>query len=276
MSSDEALRQKAVELLDEINKKWHQQKLRKAVDEGAQGIGLMGMLDQWAREEAEEKMRKRRIQAGDPVAYDATGAYPAAQGERVAGYAMGCSARETAASAFRNAAQRLRELHEGAPAQTDDITAISELADAIAPFLNAPVAEAVPGIAMVYDGDERRLYDTIIASLLEPAGVWKAVDMAKCAEEIIKARRAFFEPTPPAPVEAQPEATPAQGAYFKFDPRTGIKVDQPVRAQEFREYHGREAWLFNPWTGSARDPGDIGTDVCGHLIAPPGTLRKGA
>lgn len=55
---------------------------------------------------------------------------------------------------------------------------------------------------------------------------------------------------------------------FRFDPVTGKPNPHPVLAGEYRAFHGRVAWLFNPWTGTARDPRDIGSDTFGHAIVP--------
>lgn len=54
-----------------------------------------------------------------------------------------------------------------------------------------------------------------------------------------------------------------------YSPDTGEFGAQPRIAQEWRDWHGSVAWLYNPWTGSSRDPRDIGSDVYGHLIQPP-------
>jgi hypothetical protein len=53
-----------------------------------------------------------------------------------------------------------------------------------------------------------------------------------------------------------------------YDPATGEDNPKPYYADEYRAYHGKVAWLYNPWTGKARHPGDIGTDVLGLLIVP--------
>jgi hypothetical protein len=53
---------------------------------------------------------------------------------------------------------------------------------------------------------------------------------------------------------------------MRFDPVTGIEKPYPSSAEQYRQYHGKVAWLFNPYTGTARDPRDIGSDVLGHLI----------
>jgi len=61
-----------------------------------------------------------------------------------------------------------------------------------------------------------------------------------------------------------------QQALMKFDPATGEEKPYPSQAMHYREYHGKVAWLFNPWSGEARDAYDIGSDTFGHLILPPG------
>lgn len=54
---------------------------------------------------------------------------------------------------------------------------------------------------------------------------------------------------------------------MKYNPINGTEELSHTDALEFRKYHGRIAWLFNPWTGVKRDPRDIGTDVLGYLIS---------
>lgn len=58
---------------------------------------------------------------------------------------------------------------------------------------------------------------------------------------------------------------------MKFDPATGIARPYPSEAGQYREYHGKVAWLFNPFTGERRDARDVGSDCYGHAI----TLRDG-
>lgn len=55
-------------------------------------------------------------------------------------------------------------------------------------------------------------------------------------------------------------------ALLKFDPSTGNALVEHASPDAWRNYHGPVAWLFNPYTGAARDSRDIGTDVHGHLI----------
>ena len=61
-----------------------------------------------------------------------------------------------------------------------------------------------------------------------------------------------------------------QHTLMKFDPATGAEKPYPSHAEQWREWHGHVmAWLFNPWTGTRRNAGDVGTDVLGRLIRPP-------
>jgi hypothetical protein len=57
-----------------------------------------------------------------------------------------------------------------------------------------------------------------------------------------------------------------QEKLMKFDPATNEAAPYPSHAAQYRAYHGRVAWLYNPWTGRPRDPRDIGTDTFGHGI----------
>ena len=59
-----------------------------------------------------------------------------------------------------------------------------------------------------------------------------------------------------------------QEQLMKYSPDTGEERPYPSNAKQWREYHGRVAWLYNPWTGKKRDLRDIGSDVLGELIVP--------
>ena len=59
-----------------------------------------------------------------------------------------------------------------------------------------------------------------------------------------------------------------QEQLMKYSPDTGEERPHPSNAKQWREYHGRVAWLYNPWTGKQRDLLDVGSDVFGELIAP--------
>lgn len=61
-----------------------------------------------------------------------------------------------------------------------------------------------------------------------------------------------------------------QHTLMKFDPATGDEKPYPSHAEQWRKHHGADAWLFNPWTGTRRLAGDVGTDVFGLLVVPPG------
>ena len=54
---------------------------------------------------------------------------------------------------------------------------------------------------------------------------------------------------------------------MKFDPAFGTEKPYPSHAQQWRDYHGRTAWLFNPWTGCKRHPADVGSDPFGQLVS---------
>lgn len=57
---------------------------------------------------------------------------------------------------------------------------------------------------------------------------------------------------------------------MSYDPVTGKIAPQPSDPQEYREHHGLIAWLYNPYTGTKRDPRDIANDIEGILIVPEG------
>ena len=50
------------------------------------------------------------------------------------------------------------------------------------------------------------------------------------------------------------------------DPRDRSLKPYPSHAAQFREYHGEDAWLYNPWANKKRDTRDIATDVLGVAI----------
>jgi hypothetical protein len=54
-----------------------------------------------------------------------------------------------------------------------------------------------------------------------------------------------------------------------FDPKDGMREVYPSEACQYREWHGRVAWLYNPFTGHSRSPEDIGNDPFGLLIVAP-------
>jgi hypothetical protein len=62
---------------------------------------------------------------------------------------------------------------------------------------------------------------------------------------------------------------------MRYDPATGAERPYPSHAEQWREWHGyATAWLFNPWTGDRRDARDVGSDVLGRVILPPGEAMK--
>lgn len=60
----------------------------------------------------------------------------------------------------------------------------------------------------------------------------------------------------------------SQDQRMDFDPAFGTPKPYPSHAEQYRQYHGGIAWLYNPWTGMQRNPRDIGADVQGLLIRP--------
>jgi hypothetical protein len=60
-----------------------------------------------------------------------------------------------------------------------------------------------------------------------------------------------------------------QDTLMRYDPATGWGKPYPSQADQWREFNGSTAWLFNPWTGDRRTAEDVGSDVFGHLILPP-------
>jgi hypothetical protein len=177
--------------------------LKQRALDGDQGLG--GMLAQWEREEREERSRRACargvvVEAGAPV-YVRT--EEGACGG-VVGHAVGweASGREEAVACFQRATARAREIRNGGGVQTADIVALNDLYEAIQVLVHspnkAPAADtAVPGnLCVRYDGDERKLFDTLVSTLVSQQG-WEREGIIAFALEIIKARRAFFEPEAP-------------------------------------------------------------------------------
>lgn len=55
---------------------------------------------------------------------------------------------------------------------------------------------------------------------------------------------------------------------MRFDPASGREKPYPSHAEQWRKYHGKSAFLYNPWTGKKRDARDVGSDPFGLLIVP--------
>jgi hypothetical protein len=70
------------------------------------------------------------------------------------------------------------------------------------------------------------------------------------------------------PRTKEPEMKPQQ-TLMQFDPAHGVERPYPSHAEQWRKYHGHMAWLFNPWTGTRRLAGDVGSDAFGLLVVPP-------
>jgi hypothetical protein len=54
---------------------------------------------------------------------------------------------------------------------------------------------------------------------------------------------------------------------MSYNPADGTSMPYPSEASQFREYHGKVAWLFNPYTGDQRNARDVGSDVFGLAIS---------
>jgi hypothetical protein len=59
---------------------------------------------------------------------------------------------------------------------------------------------------------------------------------------------------------------PSQDRLMKFDPQSSSPNPYPSLASHYREYHGRTAWLYNPWTGEPRTAHDYVVDNLGYSI----------
>ena len=57
-----------------------------------------------------------------------------------------------------------------------------------------------------------------------------------------------------------------QNDLMKYDPADGNERPYPSHAEQWRRYHGKVAWIFNPWTGARRNAMDIGSDTFGNAI----------
>jgi hypothetical protein len=58
----------------------------------------------------------------------------------------------------------------------------------------------------------------------------------------------------------------SQQQLMRYDPVCGTSMPYPSHAAQYRTFHGKVAWLYNPWTKARRDARDIGSDVTGLLI----------
>ncbi|MCP4280777.1 MAG: hypothetical protein GY776_12320 [Alteromonas sp.] len=57
-----------------------------------------------------------------------------------------------------------------------------------------------------------------------------------------------------------------QDELMRYDPATLEYNPYPSHAEQWRIYHGKTAWIYNPWTGRPRSACDIGSDTFGLLI----------
>ena len=100
--------------------------------------------------------------------------------------------------------------------------------------------------------------------------VKEAIRQTKIAEHAAKKFQTDENPRKPITIEKveimKEESVTQQDELMKVDPRDGSEQPYPSNAKQFREYHGEDAWLYNPWTTNKRDTRDIGTDVLGVAI----------
>lgn len=71
----------------------------------------------------------------------------------------------------------------------------------------------------------------------------------------------------------QTRKTKEKNMLMKFDPATGEEKPYPSEANQYRAYHGKVAWLFNPYSGARRDARDVGSDCFGHAIVDLAEVR---
>jgi len=57
-----------------------------------------------------------------------------------------------------------------------------------------------------------------------------------------------------------------QDKIMQFSPETGEGKPYPSHAQQWRDYHGNMAFLYNPWVGNKRHALDVGSDPFGFGI----------
>ena len=101
---------------------------------------------------------------------------------------------------------------------------------------------------------------------------WRNVDKEDAINEVVKLVEAKCKANNLAIARLVEPEKKMQDALMKFDPATGEERPYPSHATQWRNWHGIAAWLFDPWTGKRRNAYDVGSDVCGLLIAPAGAL----
>lgn len=65
-----------------------------------------------------------------------------------------------------------------------------------------------------------------------------------------------------------------QHSLMFFSPADGSAEPYPSHAGQWREQQPATAWLYNPWTGAQRKAEDVGSDLFGNLILPPGEVLR--
>lgn len=193
--------------------------------------------------------------------------------------------REKTSSVFRTAAERGKELLNGAGASEEDIEALAELYATIQPMAEAAaatvgetspcaVSDAVPGIVCAMpsgDFDERRLYDILVEKLTGVGAPYLSEDLSRHVQKLIEARRAFFNPQPATqPVDVVSAADPgnvpvneSDEHLMLYNPYNGaiLPGDFTVTQWQATEPKSQKsAWLFDPYTGKQRSSRAVGRD----------------
>ena len=212
-------------------------------------------------------------------------AYGAGYAESRAGAPVCAEGREKTASVFRTAAERGKELLEGAGASEEDIEALAELYATIQPMAEAAaatvgdtspyaVSDAVPGIVCAMpsgDFDERRLYDILVEKLTGVGAPYLSEDLSRHVQKLIEARRAFFNLQPatqPADVvsAADPGNVPVNESnehLMLYNPYNGNTLPGEITVSKWQATEPKSvksAWLFDPYTGKPRSSRAVGRD----------------
>ena len=193
--------------------------------------------------------------------------------------------REKTSTVFRTAAERGKELLNGAGASEEDIEALAELYATLQPMAEAAaatvgetspcaVSDAVPGIVCAMpsgDFDERRLYDILVEKLTGVGAPYLSEDLSRHVQKLIEARREFFNPRPGTqPVDAVSAADPgnvpvneSNEHLMLYNPYNGNTLPGEITVSKWQATEPKSqksAWLFDPYTGKQRSSRAVGRD----------------
>jgi hypothetical protein len=143
----------------------------------------------------------------------------------------------------------------------------------VLPILLRPLSECVSGTPIIAKGAQKILSDWDKARKKCDDNPLYIVE-----QPTVSVTNVSIPPLQPGQsVTVHGPSLPAEGnsqrSLMKYDPATCSIDPYPSHAGQYREHHGKVAWLFNPWTGFARDPRDIGSDVRGAGIKEPSNAR---